>query len=175
MPIRSIFAVVCGLAALLSCGRRLPAEEPPAVVSAADAGKLAELQSLVAAGADLEVRDSGGSTALAKAAEHGHLDVVRWLVEQGANLEAQGRQGHTPLMQAAVGGHLAVARGICWPREARLRPAPSAVTPRSSMAAEKGAPELVERCSPPARRPTAKTPTAIRRSCGRPPRKLPGG
>lgn len=49
---------------------------------AASHGKYAMASMLLAAGADVNVQDEDGSTALMCAAEHGHVDMVKLLLSQ---------------------------------------------------------------------------------------------
>jgi uncharacterized protein len=56
--------------------------------------------SLLARGADPNLRDSRGDTALVLAAEHG-VAIVRTLVEGGAEVDGANDEGRTPLMTAA--------------------------------------------------------------------------
>ena len=69
-------------------------------------------------GADISIRDAGGSTALCLAAARGHLDTVRLLVESGAVLGSVTRAGHCALVLAASRGHFPVVEHLAasdWP------------------------------------------------------------
>ncbi|XP_049772536.1 CARD- and ANK-domain containing inflammasome adapter protein-like [Schistocerca cancellata] len=83
-------------------GRRL--------IQAAEEGAVEEIRTLLAAGADLGVRDKYMGTALHCAAREGHVDAVKFLVECGAGLEDRNRKESTPLHLAAWKGHTAVVR-----------------------------------------------------------------
>ncbi|XP_049768129.1 poly [ADP-ribose] polymerase tankyrase-1-like [Schistocerca cancellata] len=94
--------------------RRLPEKEKNSrLIRAVKEGSVGELQTLLAAGADVGATDEGESrcTSLHWAADKGHLKAVRCLVEGGADVDARtsGWQ-ETPLHRAAVYGHEAVAR-----------------------------------------------------------------
>lgn len=57
---------------------------------------------LIDAGANVNIQDQGGSTALINAAQEGHADVCAFLLERGAYVNAQNNQGQTALMLAAM-------------------------------------------------------------------------
>ena len=80
--------------------------------TAVDAGDLARVQVLVAAGADIEESDENdrSHTPLLRAARKGNITVARYLVERGANKEAEYRGGDTPLIIAAYKGYMEVVR-----------------------------------------------------------------
>ncbi|KAH7129683.1 putative kinesin, partial [Dactylonectria estremocensis] len=66
---------------------------------------------LLAAGADVNVKDQKGRTPLSWAAEQGNEAIARLLVEAGADKEAKdGHGGRGPLHYAAEQGHEAIAR-----------------------------------------------------------------
>ena len=67
---------------------------------------LAAVQLLMARGADVNLADQAGNTALHGAALTGANSVVRWLIDHGARMDAVNRQGMTPL-NIAEGIHLA--------------------------------------------------------------------
>ena len=64
----------------------------------------------VMAGADLNIADSDGGTALMFAAEQGHSDIVKALLIGEANLNATDSDGDTALMYAVVESHSEVAK-----------------------------------------------------------------
>lgn len=64
-------------------------------MSAAGQGMLKMVQTLLAAGADVNAHDDCGLTALADAALVGHLDVVMMLLAAGADVNAAGSRGMT--------------------------------------------------------------------------------
>ncbi|XP_049942875.1 ankyrin-3-like [Schistocerca serialis cubense] len=94
--------------------RSLPEKEKNSrLIQAAKEDAVDELQTLLAAGADVRVRDEGERrwTALHWAAENGHEKTARCLVEGGAEVEARSINfQETPLHRAAYRGHEAVAR-----------------------------------------------------------------
>jgi len=56
---------------------------------AAKNGNLETVKELVERGANLEIADTGGQTALMLASYGGYLEVVKLLVERGANIMAK--------------------------------------------------------------------------------------
>jgi ankyrin repeat protein len=72
----------------------------------------AKLEKLLALGADANLRNRRGETALQLAAASGRTDNVRLLIERGAKLEAPGGRGSTALAWAARGGHLETMRAL---------------------------------------------------------------
>jgi ankyrin repeat protein len=69
--------------------------------SAALAGDVAQLKSLLAAGADHAALDDTGETALMHAARAGHVDAVQALLDAGAAADFKSAQGWTALAKAA--------------------------------------------------------------------------
>lgn len=70
------------------------------VMLAAGAGHLGVLESLLAAGCDLKLRDQDGATALHRAAAQGHLAIVERLLEAGSDPNQTDLKGKTPLQLA---------------------------------------------------------------------------
>ena len=62
------------------------------------------IQRLLDKGADVNVRDYKGKTALHRASQAGHLKISKLLIEQGANLEARAHDRATPIFDAAFYG-----------------------------------------------------------------------
>jgi ankyrin repeat protein len=88
-----------------------PQLQPP-LIDAAERGNLAELEALLAAGADIEVVDEGnGSTAFLWACAERRLECAQALAAAGCDVAAASSHGNTALMFAANRGHAAV---VAW-------------------------------------------------------------
>jgi ankyrin repeat protein len=84
---------------------------------AAQTGDLALVNSLLAAGANVNVCDENGWSPLMKACyspelKHGFADVVQALIDAGANIEAPIGYGVRPLMLAAGYGETVVVEAL---------------------------------------------------------------
>jgi ankyrin repeat protein len=77
---------------------------------AAGHGRADIAQALLAAGAAVDARYSGGQTPLHEAAQGGHAEIVRMLLARRAAVNVTGRRNRTPLHAAAYEGHLAIVR-----------------------------------------------------------------
>ena len=75
-------------------------------------GSVAELKRLLASGADINMRDEHGQTALMNAARSGHTELVRWLIERGADLDHTAKFGLSALMLAVINGHVDIVRAL---------------------------------------------------------------
>ena len=64
---------------------------------------------LLNGGADIELKDELGNTALIVAAAENKQSILKFLIEQGADVNAQSNDGTSALMNAAMYGHLEVA------------------------------------------------------------------
>lgn len=84
-----------------------PTASDRALSAAARSGDIATSRTLLAAGTNPDVRDSGGFTPLMLAAAGGHLDLVKLLVDR-TDVNARSTGGFTSLMLAAFGGHQTV-------------------------------------------------------------------
>ena len=67
-------------------------------------GKLELMRLFISRGADINLSNANGETALALAAWRGHLEAVQWLIERGARINAPTRQW-SALHYAVFGGH----------------------------------------------------------------------
>lgn len=88
----------------------VPSALAGAIHDAAKANDAAQVEQLIAAGANVDEKDSALNTALNLAADMGHRDVVQALVANGANLNAKDISDMTPLHLAILGDHEAVAK-----------------------------------------------------------------
>lgn len=77
---------------------------------AAKEGRNEEARALVNAGADLDLRTSGGSTALMNGCYYGHAGVVALLIRAGAKMDLKCNNGFTALRWAQDQGHEECAR-----------------------------------------------------------------
>ncbi|KAG7388808.1 Leucine-rich repeat serine/threonine-protein kinase 2 [Phytophthora boehmeriae] len=80
------------------------------LTEAARVGDLALVNELVQGGADIDVQDEIGNTALIMAAWEGHMDVAKYLVEQDADKEAKNNFGNTAMIMAAWNSHSDIVR-----------------------------------------------------------------
>ena len=104
---------VLGLLCVVSMLAAAPAADDPLLADAAMRGDLDTVRSLLDRGADVNVAQGDGMTALHWAAERGDLDMVEVLLEAGANSRAGTRIGHyTPLHLAGTVGHGAVVEAL---------------------------------------------------------------
>ena len=83
------------------------ADDPP-LVAAAEAGDMAAVRDLLAAGADVHAASVDGATALHWAAHRDLPELVRLLVEAGADVSATNRYGVQPIALAATNGSVVV-------------------------------------------------------------------
>ena len=84
----------------------------PILCVATQPGALPALKALLAGGANVELADERGITALALAAGLGALPAVRLLLDAGANANTQDSLGTTPLMLAILGNRVECARAL---------------------------------------------------------------
>jgi RNA polymerase sigma factor (sigma-70 family) len=85
---------------------------PTGLHGAALAGNKAEVERLLAGGADVNARDDVGRTPLHFAAEQGRLEVAQFLLSKGADVNAEDKRRCTPLHLAAQGGHREVSEAL---------------------------------------------------------------
>lgn len=75
------------------------------LLAAALQGDAAVVHALLAQGANKEVRDGSGATALLIATHNNHVAVARVLIEAGANVNAKDRMQDSPYLYAGARGH----------------------------------------------------------------------
>lgn len=102
----------CGIVSLLlekgADKDALDDEDETPMCKAAYGGHLAVVETLVAAGADV----NAGSSPLHLAAREGHGEIVAFLLMKGAEKEAINSNRHTPLIMAVGAGHIAVVKTL---------------------------------------------------------------
>ena len=71
-------------------------------------GNTEQVRELLDAGADIDIQDKFGRTALMLSAAYGRADTVKLLLDAGADIDRSNKYGWTALMQAAMWGHTGV-------------------------------------------------------------------
>lgn len=71
------------------------------VLSATDAGAIADLRELLSEGVDVDMSDSDGRTALMSSCENSNEEILRVLLASGADLGKEDEEGSTALHKAA--------------------------------------------------------------------------
>jgi|WetSurMetagenome_2_1015567.scaffolds.fasta_scaffold89984_1 ankyrin repeat protein len=81
---------------------RLAVNFSKAIIEAARNGNLIELEKLFQKGANANVRDSSGCTALHYATDTSKLGIAKYLIGKGADVNAKDKGGHSPLFGAVI-------------------------------------------------------------------------
>jgi ankyrin repeat protein len=92
---------------------------------------MAAVQALIGAGADLNLQDKDGFTALIRAAANDHTATVQTLIGAGADLNLQNKDGFTALIRAAANEHMATVQALIGAGADRSIRAEVLNTPRS--------------------------------------------
>lgn len=95
-PLQLQFASAADIKTMSSPGARM--------IGAAADGDKKTIQSILADGVDINVRDWDGLTALIPAASAGHLDICEFLLKEGIDVNASDKDGITALMEASIMG-----------------------------------------------------------------------
>jgi ankyrin repeat protein len=82
------------------------------VLAAAGAGKLAEVERLIAARVDLESRDAQGRSALLLAVAGNHIAIAKALLAAGASPDAQATNRDTPWLLAGASGRAEIVAAM---------------------------------------------------------------
>jgi ankyrin repeat protein len=85
---------------------------PVGLWDAARANDTVELERLIAAGLDLEAKDSRGYSALMLAVYVGNLEATQLLLARGASPNSIDAAGNTTLMGASFKGHLKIVEAL---------------------------------------------------------------
>jgi ankyrin repeat protein len=102
--------VRCATEAGVSPDLRFTETQAPVIALAAEEGHSRVVKVLLNAGADCNLADSKGYTALQRAAAEGRLECVQLLLAAGADTQMSDWLGNSPLIEAAVCKHLECAR-----------------------------------------------------------------
>lgn len=106
-----LFAIAPFAAHAAPCTTTTDENDPIPLLFSARTGDTQNVRCLLDEGADANVADSAGVTALMRAARFGHTDTARLLIERGADPNiATRRNGATALMIAAYQGHADMVR-----------------------------------------------------------------
>jgi len=89
------------------CKQEFP---PCAIINAAYRGDIKILQEILESGADKDVRDAMGATALHEAMLQPNATVVKLLLDNGFDPNARAKNGYTPLHFAVAANNLAAAK-----------------------------------------------------------------
>lgn len=106
-----IALVLLLLVTLSGCEKRMK-QEDAALMAAARTGHAGTVRDMIAAGANVNLKDEHGNTPLIEAARNGHDDVVRALLAAGADAKARNDDRKTALMLAAQNSHEDVVRAL---------------------------------------------------------------
>lgn len=71
---------------------------------------LEDVEQALQSGADINAKDSNGSTALYLAAFNGYIAIVKLLADSGANVHEPNNNGRSPLCIAVMSGHIEIVK-----------------------------------------------------------------
>jgi ankyrin repeat protein len=80
------------------------------VMKAVEAGRIAEVATLLDRGLDVNTSDKEGNTLLMLAGRYGHPDLVRLILSRRADVARRNRYGDSALMMASLKGDLAAVK-----------------------------------------------------------------
>ncbi len=83
--------------------------DPPLISATVILNELDIIKIILDKGADVNVTDEKGNTALCKTAANGNYDKVQLLLDSGADLQHQNPQGRSALLEAVAGGNYKIA------------------------------------------------------------------
>jgi uncharacterized caspase-like protein len=104
--------VLCLPLFLVGCGITSRRSQTPALIRAVSRGDITTVRTMLARGADVQVRDANGRTALMYAAENGDPTTVQALLMNGADVDARDWQDWTALMYAAESGSATTVQAL---------------------------------------------------------------
>lgn len=96
---------------LSGCEKPMKSEDA-GLLAAARTGHAGTVKDMLAAGANVNVKDEHGNTPLLEAARNGHDDVVRALLAAGADMKVRNLDSKTALMLALQNSHEDTVRAL---------------------------------------------------------------
>lgn len=111
MSSAKIALVLLLLVVLSGCEKRMK-QEDAGLLAAARTGHANTVKDMIAAGANVNVKDEHGNTPLLEAARNGHDDVVRALLAAGADMKVRNDDNKTALMLALQNSHEDAVRAL---------------------------------------------------------------
>lgn len=78
------------------------------IIEASCEGNIEIVASLINGGADVNVKDFHGWTALMRSSYEGHKEIVKYLINCGADVNATNKYGWTALIEASYKGHIKI-------------------------------------------------------------------
>jgi ankyrin repeat protein len=86
--------------------------QEPALALAAESESVEIMEFLIDKGADMNVKDECGCTALLRAVQWGRPHVAKFLIKKGADLNVRDKKGETALTAAHERGHLEIVKHL---------------------------------------------------------------
>ncbi len=99
-----VMLAAAALATVLAWPRAADAQSAPPIIEALKSGDVETARTLIVGGADVNLPQGDGATALHWAAHRNDLDAATLLIEAGADVDAANGLGATPLWLAAING-----------------------------------------------------------------------
>jgi len=112
LPIRGVMLIIAVLAGLFTADV-IAAEDPNGeLIIAARKGRITDVETLLAKGANVNAVTAAGKSSLMGAAIYGNQRVVNLLVSEGADVNAKDKSGSTALIDAAFSGNVSIVRSL---------------------------------------------------------------
>lgn len=102
--IRILSTALIAIAMLIPDAALAGARDDQRLITGARGKIMPVVAAAIQAGANIEVRDEVGRTALMWSAFHGHDPMLEYLIDQGADVNARDKEERTPLIWAAIAG-----------------------------------------------------------------------
>ena len=90
------------------------------LLDAAESGQLNLVKQAIQGGADVNIVDESGETALMCAALFGYLDIVKYLIKVEADVSAKGTNGNTTLIIAAKSNNVSIVKWLIYEGKAEV-------------------------------------------------------